>query len=181
MKIYTRTGDQGSTSLFGNERVSKCDLRINAIGAVDELNAVLGLARALGLFSRCDEVVLRLQNQLFDLGAELATPDAGARGTDILQAQDIAEQEATIDEFEHGLAPLTAFVLPGGTKAAATLHMARCVCRRAEREIVALAADVPIREIVLKFINRTSDLLFVLARATNAEAGMADVPWRKLP
>ncbi len=84
MKIYTRTGDQGSTSLFSNERVSKCDLRISTIGAVDELNAVLGLARAEGLSSRCDEVVLRLQNQLFDLGAELATPDAGARGTDIL-------------------------------------------------------------------------------------------------
>lgn len=184
MKIYTRTGDQGSTSLFGNERVSKYDLRISTIGAVDELNAVLGLARAEGLSPRCDEVVLRLQNQLFDLGAELATPDPGARGTDILQAEDIVEQEAIIDELEQGLAPLTAFILPGGTKAASTLHLARCVCRRAEREIVALsnlpgAADVPIRETVLEFINRTSDLLFVLARTANAEAGTADVPWTK--
>ncbi|NOZ40332.1 MAG: cob(I)yrinic acid a,c-diamide adenosyltransferase [Planctomycetes bacterium] len=179
MKIYTRTGDQGSTSLFGNERVSKCDLRIGTYGTVDELNAVLGLARAEGLSSRCDEVVLRLQNQLFDLGAELATPDPGDRGTDFLQAKDIAEQEAIIDELEQGLAPLTAFILPGGTKAAATLHLARCVCRRAEREIVALAADSPLRNIVLEFVNRTSDLLFVLARAANAESGTADVPWAK--
>lgn len=179
MKIYTRTGDQGSTSLFGNERVSKCDLRISAIGAVDELNAVLGIARAEGLSLRCDEVVLQLQNQLFDLGAELATPDAGARGTDILQTEAIAEQEAIIDEMEQGLAPLTAFILPGGTKAAAALHLARCVCRRAEREVVALAAGAPIRSIVLVFLNRTSDLLFVLARTANADAGSADVPWTK--
>ncbi len=179
MKIYTRTGDQGSTSLFGNERVSKCDLRIGTYGTVDELNAVLGLVRAEGLPARCDEVVLRLQNQLFDLGAELATPTPGDRGTDILQAEDIAEQEAIIDELEQSLAPLTAFILPGGTKAAATLHLARCVCRRAEREIVALVADAPLRAIVLEFINRTSDLLFVLARAVNVEAGTADVPWTK--
>ena len=179
MKIYTRTGDQGSTSLFGNQRVSKADLRINAYGTVDELNAVLGLARAEGLPARCDEVVLQLQNQLFDLGAELATPDPGDRGTDFLQAEAIAQQEAIIDELVQGLSPLTAFILPGGTKGAATLHLARCVCRRAEREIVAFAAEASIRKIVLEFINRSSDLLFVLARAVNAEAGTADVPWEK--
>ena len=199
MKIYTRTGDQGSTSLFGNKRVPKSDLRLATYGTVDELNAVLGLARAEGLSSRCEEVVLRLQNQLFDLGAELATPDPGDRGTEFLQPEDIAQQETIIDEIEKGLAPLTAFILPGGTRAAATLHLARCVCRRAEREIVELyyqtgdpqagdhqtgarqagAAEAPIREIVLKFINRTSDLLFVLARAANAEAGTPDVPWKK--
>ncbi len=179
MKIYTRTGDQGSTSLFGNRRVSKSDLRIAAIGAIDELNALLGLVRAEGLSSRCDEIVLRLQNQLFDLGAELATPDPGDRGTDFLQPEDIAQQETVIDELEKGLAPLTAFILPGGTQAAATLHLARCVCRRAEREIVALATEAEIREIVLRFVNRTSDLLFVLARTANAEAGTADVSWEK--
>ncbi len=179
MKIYTRTGDQGATSLFGNQRVSKADLRIDAYGTIDELNAVLGLARAEGLSTRCNEVVLQLQNQLFDLGAELATSDPADRGTDFLQAEAIAAQEAIIDELEQGLAPLTAFILPGGTKGAATLHLARCVCRRAEREIVALAAEAKIREIVLRFINRTSDLLFVLARAVNAEAGTADVPWVK--
>ena len=184
MKIYTRTGDQGSTSLFGNQRVPKSDPRISAIGTIDELNALLGVARAEGLSLQCDEVVLRLQNQFFDLGAELATPYPGDRKTDILQADDIAEQEAIIDVLEQGLAPLTAFILPGGTKAAATLHLARCVCRRAEREIVDLsnptqAAEAPIREIVLEFINRTSDLLFVLARSVNAAAGSADVPWTK--
>jgi len=189
MKIYTRTGDEGSTSLFGNERVLKCDLRISTIGTVDELNALLGIVRAEGLPAQCDEVVLRLQNQLFDLGAELATLDSGDRGTDILQAEDIAKQEAVIDALEEGLVALTEFILPGGTKAAATLHLARCVCRRAEREIVALdqqprvqqarAAEAPIRKIVLEFINRTSDLLFVLARVANAESGTADVPWKK--
>ena len=179
MKIYTRTGDQGSTSLFGNDRVSKSDLRIRSYGMIDELNAVLGLARAEGLPKRCDEVALRLQNQLFDLGAELASADPQQRGTDILQAVDIAEQEAVIDELEQALTPLTAFILPGGSKGAATLHLARCVCRRAEREIVALTEEAQIREIVLKFVNRTSDLLFVLARSANAAAKTPDVPWTK--
>lgn len=189
MKIYTRTGDAGSTSLFGNTRVLKSDLRISCYGTVDELNAVLGIALAEGLPTQCADVVLRLQNQLFDLGAELATPNPTKNGTNILQGEDIAEQEAAIDKLEQTLSPLTAFILPGGTKAAAALHLARCVCRRAEREIVALiqeqqdgdlqTSDVQIRSIVLEFINRTSDLLFVLARATNAAAGVADVPWTK--
>lgn len=179
MKIYTRTGDQGLTSLFGNQRVSKCEPRISAFGTVDELNAVLGIARADGLSLKCDEIVSRLQNQLFDLGAELACPDPTAKGTAILQAEDIAQQEAIIDELEKDLTPLTVFILPGGTKSAATLHLARCVCRRAEREIVALAQEVPIRELVLEFMNRTSDLLFVVARKENAEAGTPDVPWSK--
>jgi len=189
MKIYTRTGDQGSTSLFGNTRVVKCDLRISAYGTLDELNAMLGVARSEGLPQRCEALVLRLQNQLFDLGAELATLDPVERGTAILQPEDIAEQEAIIDELEQALAPLTSFILPGGTKAAATLHLARCVCRRAEREIVALsqqclaqqclAQEAQIRAIVLEFVNRTSDLLFVLARTANAAAGTDDTPWTK--
>lgn len=179
MKIYTRTGDQGATSLYGNQRVSKCDLRLSAYGTIDELNAVLGLARAEGLTERCDQIVSRLQNQLFDLGAELASPDPVAAGTAILHADDIAGQEAAIDELEAELTPLTAFILPGGTKAAAQLHLARCVCRRAERDIVELAQGSAIREIVLEFVNRTSDLLFVLARAANAAASKADVPWSK--
>ncbi len=177
MKIYTRTGDQGTTSLCGNQRVSKSGLRLSAFGTVDELNALLGLALAEGLPDRCGEVVLRLQNQLFDLGAELASPDPKQSGTEILRASDVQGQEAVIDELEQELAPLTTFILPGGTQAAATLHLARCVCRRAEREIVALAEDVSLREIVLKFVNRTSDMLFVLARTANAEAGTVDVPW----
>jgi len=179
MKIYTRTGDQGETGLFGNERVSKCDPRIGAYGTIDELNAVLGLARSEGLPARCDEIVSRLQNQCFDLGAELATPDPVARGTAILEPADIAEQEEFIDELEQLVPPLRAFILPGGTKAAATLHVARCVCRRAEREIVQFRQQAPVREIVLEFMNRTGDLLFVLARAANAAEGTEDVPWTK--
>ena len=179
MKIYTRTGDQGSTSLFGNQRVRKCDLRLGAFGTVDELNAVLGLARADGLPERCDQIVARLQNQLFDLGAELATPDASDRGTEILQEEDVAQQEAIIDDLEACLTPLNAFILPGGVKGAATLHLARCVCRRAERDIVALTHETAIRDTVLQFINRTSDLLFVLARTVNAAAGAGDVPWSR--
>ena len=179
MKIYTRTGDQGSTTLYGNVRVSKCDLRISACGSIDELNALLGLARAEGLPSRCAEVVRRLQNQLFELGAELATPDPVALGTAMLQPEDIGQQETIIDELEQHLPPLTAFILPGGCKAAAELHLARCVCRRAEREIVALGQTTNLREIVLEFVNRTSDLLFVLARTANLSAGIAAVPWMK--
>ncbi len=179
MKIYTRTGDLGMTSLFGNEQVPKSDPRLAAYGTIDELNAVLGLARAEGLGQRADKILSKLQNQLFDLGAELATPDPEHRGTALIQVADVTEQEAIIDELEKDLSPLTAFILPGGTRAAATLHLARCVCRRAEREIVALAEQTPIRELLIKYVNRTSDLLFVLARVVNAEVGVADKPWSK--
>lgn len=179
MKIYTRRGDQGETSLLGNKSVSKSDTRIRAYGTIDELNAVLGIARTEQLSKACDKILSRLQNQLFDLGAELASPDPESAGTAILQAEDIAQQEAIIDELEKGLEPLTAFILPGGTKAAATVHLARCICRRAEREIVELAGDASVRQIVLEFVNRTSDLLFVLARTVNSEAGTVDVPWSK--
>ncbi|MCG8449167.1 MAG: cob(I)yrinic acid a,c-diamide adenosyltransferase [Pirellulales bacterium] len=179
MKIYTRTGDQGSTSLFGNQRVSKSDRRISAYGTIDELNAVLGLARAKGLTERLDEVVEKLQYQLFELGAELASSNPSQRGTELLPEEAIAEQEGWIDAFEQNLPSLTTFILPGGTEAAATLHLARCVCRRAEREIVALAQQASVRELVLKYVNRTSDLLFVLARLANAEQGIGDVPWKK--
>jgi len=181
MKIYTRTGDRGSTSLIGNERVPKCDLRICAYGTIDELNAVLGIARAFGLPGRLDEMIRQLQNQLFDLGAELASPDPGKRGTEFLQESVLSEQEEWIDAFEQELPPLTNFVLPGGTQAAAALHLARCVCRRAEREIVVLSQTAAVRELVLKYVNRTSDLLFILARMANREAGTADVPWKKPP
>lgn len=185
MKIYTRTGDQGSTALYGNQRVSKSDLRISVLGTVDELNALLGVARAEGLPPQPDNAVLSLQNQLFDLGAELATPDPDKpsdpdkHSTQLLQPKHIAQQEALIDQLEQTLSPLTAFILPGGTRAAATLHLARSVCRRAEREIVELSQTTPIRKIVLEFVNRTSDLLFVLARTANAAANTPDVPWQK--
>ena len=179
MKIYTRTGDQGETGLYGGARIAKNDPRMAAIGAVDELNAVLGLARAEGVSTPLDTVLARLQNQMFDLGAELATPDAADRGVDRLQESDVAELESVIDQLENDLPPLQTFILPGGAKPAAILHMARSVCRRAEREIVALSRNATIREIVLKFVNRVGDLLFVLARTANAEAGQPDVPWDK--
>ena len=179
MKIYTRTGDQGSTSLFGNQRVPKNDLRINAYGTIDELNALLGLVLAEDVPKNVNEVVLKLQNQMFDLGAELATPDSQRKSTEIIQPSDVEQQEVLIDMFEQQLAPLTSFILPGGTKAAATLHLARSVCRRAEREIVALAQTASIRDVVLEFVNRTSDLLFVLARTANREAVSGDIPWTK--
>jgi len=184
MKIYTRTGDQGSTALFGGSRVGKNDIRICAIGALDELNAALGVARSLGVSRRVDGVLELLQNRMFDLGAELASPQADVRGTQFLQAhflqdEDVAELESAIDMFEEDLPELKAFILPGGTQAASTLHLARGVCRRAEREIVALAETAAVRDMTIKYVNRASDLLFVLARAANAEASVADVPWEK--
>jgi len=179
MKIYTRTGDDGTTGLFGGGRVSKSDPRLNACGAIDELNAVLGIVRAEGVSARCDEILLVLQNQMFDLGAELATPDAAKHGAQFLADELLARLESWIDLLEADLAPLEAFILPGGAPAAATLHLARCVCRRAEREIVALSETVPVRPLVLKYVNRVSDLLFVLARTANVESGIADVEWKK--
>ena len=181
MKIYTRTGDEGTTGLIGGTRVSKSDLRLNAYGTIDELNAVLGTARGLDLPPRCDEILQKLQNQMFNLGAELATPTVNQQSTALLDDSVINALESWIDELQEQLPPLTAFILPAGTPGAATLHLARCVCRRAEREIVALAQVSTVRGLVLKYINRVSDLLFVLARTANAAAGVADVEWEKSP
>jgi len=180
MKIYTRTGDDGSTGLYGGGRVAKCDPRIEAIGAVDELNAQLGMARAIGSPEQFDSIIAVLQNQMFDLGAELATPDPESCGTDYLQDADIAQVEQWIDKFESTLAPLQTFILPGGTPAAAALHLARCICRRAEREIVALSAISAIRPTALQYINRVGDFLFVLARSANAASNQLDIAWQKV-
>ncbi len=179
MKIYTRTGDEGTTGLLGGGRVSKSDRRLSAYGTIDELNAVLGVVRAAGVSSRCDEILLRLQSQMFHLGAELATPKTSHSATEVLQDKVIAELEAQIDTLEKGLPPLKAFILPGGSPAAAALHLARCVCRRAERLVVALSEQAQVRPLVLKYVNRVSDLLFVLARTVNAEAGVGDTEWEK--
>ena len=179
MKIYTRTGDDGTTGLLGGVRVPKDDLRIAAHGAIDEMNASLGVCRATGLPADIEKVVAALQHQLFMLGAELASPDAAPQGTNLLQAADVAHLEAAIDRFEEMLTPLAVFILPGGTPAAAALHMARCICRRAECDMVALGRQSAVRAEALVFVNRVSDLLFVLARAANAAAGVPDVPWEK--
>jgi cob(I)alamin adenosyltransferase len=179
MNIYTRTGDDGSTGLLGGARVGKDDPRIVAYGAVDELNAHLGVCRAAGLAPAIDDVVKRLQHEMFMLGAELASPRGLPPGTEVLGEAAIERLERTIDEFESTLPPLRQFVLPGGSSAAASLHVARCVCRRAEQHVVALARGSHVRPEAIRYLNRVSDLLFVLARAANLAAGVGDVPWEK--
>jgi cob(I)alamin adenosyltransferase len=179
MKIYTKTGDAGETGLFAGPRVSKDHPRIDAYGEVDELNTVLGIVRASAPPDEMDELLGRIQSELFSVGAELATPDPAAHGTDLIGPPQVEALERSIDWFEAQLTPLSQFILPGGTAAAATLHLARAVCRRAERKVVALTHAAPISPDVLRYLNRLSDLLFVLARFANAAAGRPDVPWQK--
>ena len=181
MKIYTKTGDDGGTGLFGGPRVDKDDPRIEAYGTVDELNSLLGWARAVGLPDPVDYCLMRIQNELFAVGAELATPDPAAHGTDWTGPEQIAALEEAIDQFEAPLAPLKEFILPGGTQAAAALHVARAVCRRAERRVVTLSHQGPpaIRGSIVVYLNRLGDLLFVLARAVNHDADQDDVTWQK--
>ncbi len=181
-RIYTRTGDEGETSLFGGRRVPKHDPRVGAYGAIDELNAVLGVARAARPDPGIDAVLEQVQHHLFDIGAELATapdaaPGAAAHAPRVLPSW-VESLERDIDRFEDGLPPLREFILPGGTPVAAHLHLARTVARRAEREVVALAARESLNPELLKYVNRLSDLLFVLARAANHAAGHPDTTWR---
>lgn len=181
MKIYTKTGDAGETGLYGGGRVRKDAPRIEAYGTVDELNAVLGLARAAVPPADIDALLARVQNELFDVGAELATRDPAAKGTVAVGPERIAALEAAIDHYEATLPPLKTFVLPGGTPAAAALHHARTVCRRAERRVITLATlpDEAVSPRMIVYLNRLSDLLFVLARAANAAAGVPDVRWER--
>ncbi len=182
-KIYTRTGDAGETGLFGGGRVSKDDLRVRAYGTIDELNAAIGVARAGAPPPEIEGVLERLQHQLFDLGAELATPERVAAAARISPTTPdrVEALERDIDRYEALLPPLRQFVLPGGTPVAAALHQARTVARRAEREIVSLAGREPVNPELLKYVNRLSDLLFVLARAANHAAGRPDVVWISSP
>lgn len=181
MKIYTRTGDRGETGMAGGKRVPKSDLCVEVCGTIDELNAVLGLARAETLPAEIDAVVASRQHELFTLGAMVAYGDPAALGLEPIGQTQITQMEAAIDRLEATLEPLAAFILPGGTRAAATLHLARTVCRRAERRLVSLAQQGVERPVLdaVAYLNRLSDLLFVLARAANAEAQVADVPWEK--
>lgn len=187
MKIYTRSGDKGDTSLFGGRRVPKSDLRVEAYGCVDELNATIGLARALcddsPLDDQLEKQLARVQNRLFNVGADLSTPhlDAGERTQAHIQrveASWVGELEDAIDAADRHLEPLSNFILPGGAPGAAALHVARTVCRRAERRVVALSEREEINPVVVVYLNRLSDLLFVLARRANREAGVPDITWQ---
>ena len=176
-RIYTRGGDTGETSLGDGRRIVKHDLRVEAIGTVDEANAVIGLAR-LHADGDADGILGRIQHDLFDLGADLCTPDGGRTDDGALRIVDsqVLRLESEIDRLNAELAPLTSFVLPGGTPAAAHLHLARTVTRRAERLMTALAARETVNPAALRYINRLSDLLFVLGRWLNAK-GAIDVLW----
>lgn len=181
LKIYTKTGDDGRTALFGGERVTKDDIRVEAYGDVDELNAVLGAARAAEMMPRIDEVLAPVQRDLFAIGALLATPHPEDYKKQLEKARltdkRIAQLEQAIDDGESELAPLKAFIMPGGTPKAAALHVARTVCRRAERSVVRLAHSTDVPPIVIVYLNRLSDLLFVLARVANHRAGAGEVTW----
>jgi cob(I)alamin adenosyltransferase len=176
-RIYTRTGDQGTAALGNGERRKKSDLRFAAIGEIDEANAAIGLAR-LHAHADLDRTLARVQNDLFDLGADLAVPPDAEKGKSRLRVAEgqVTRLEDEIDRFNADLAPLTSFVLPGGTAAAAALHLARTVARRAERAVVALDEREPVNPAAIAYINRLSDLLFVAARFAN-EKGAGDVLW----
>lgn len=181
LKIYTKTGDDGQTALFGGGRVEKDHPRVEAYGDVDELNAFLGMARAVEMMPRIDEVLVPIQRDLFSIGALLATPDHAKMREQLQKARidddRIAELERAIDDCERELEPLRSFILPGGTPKSAALHVARTVCRRAERRVVALQRADPLPELVVIYMNRLSDLLFMLARVANKRAGAGEVTW----
>ena len=179
MRIYTKTGDSGETSLFDNTRVPKSDARVDAYGEVDELNAVLGTVCASGIDVDLNTELEKIQKELFAIGARLADPRAriAERVTKaVVSEQDITRLERLIDTLEAEVPPLRRFILPGGSPSGAFLHQARTVCRRAERRIVALGKDA-VDAIVIVYLNRLSDLLFVMARAANHRAGVPEVEW----
>jgi len=181
LKIYTRTGDSGSTALFGGGRVSKDHIRVAAYGDVDELNSVIGLVRATAPVDFEDALLESIPRDLFSIGGHLATPDPDkvrkALEKATLSADRVTEFERAIDAADRELSPLTAFVLPAGTQKAVVLHLARTVCRRVERQVVHLAAQETVPELFIVYLNRLSDLLFTLARLANHRAGTGDVTW----
>jgi cob(I)alamin adenosyltransferase len=180
LKIYTRRGDTGETDLIGSGRVPKDHPRVAAYGAVDELNATLGLAAAQTTHADVRALLESVQRELFSLGAYLATPEARHQDASGIRAPDPVEVsglEAKIDAFDGGLSPLQRFVLPGGVAAAAACHLARTVCRRAERAVVSLDRLESLEPTAVRYLNRLSDLLFVLARLENRRAGVPDVEW----
>jgi cob(I)alamin adenosyltransferase len=171
-KIYTRTGDDGTTGLGSGERVSKDDLRVEAYGTVDELNSAIGLVVAAGLPPDIGEILTEVQQRLFDLGGELCIP-----GTQLIDAESIADLENHLDRLNADLPALKDFVLPGGARPAAICHMARAICRRTERRAITLSRDGEVNPDALRFLNRLSDLLFVIARTINQRAEHAETLW----
>lgn len=178
LKIYTKTGDDGETGLFGGQRVGKNDRRVRAYGDVDELNAFLGLAEAKILDNRVSLILRALQSDLFTIGADLATPEGEHQSAVRLKEKRIGRLEELIDEFDAALPPLKNFILPGGTEAAATVQVCRTICRRAERAVVDLTEVAEINPAILVYLNRLSDLLFVFARWLNHEAGIEEPTWK---
>jgi cob(I)alamin adenosyltransferase len=172
-KIYTRTGDGGTTGLGNGDRVAKDCPRVEAYGTVDELNSAIGLLRAQELPAATDELLADIQQQLFDLGGELCIPDSTTIASDMID-----KLEAALDEMNAELPVLKEFVLPGGGRAGAACHLARAVCRRAERRVVTLSQTETVNELSIRYLNRLSDLLFVLARYLNKAAGAPEVLWR---
>lgn len=179
MKIYTKTGDKGDTSLFGGQRVPKDALRIEAYGTIDELNSVLGMVLAKSSDKRVNDILIVVQKELFALGADLATPRSSASRTiRRFEAKDAHPLEKIIDGLESHLKPLKSFILPGGSGGAAQIHFARTVCRRAERAVVRLSRNEDIGDGITVYLNRLSDLLFVLARYANRVAGNPETKWK---
>jgi cob(I)alamin adenosyltransferase len=178
-RIYTKTGDEGMTGLGGGQRVAKDSLRVATYGTVDELNSQIGVALATGLSERLVRELAPIQNQLFDLGSDLATPATSQARHPVptIDGRHIEHLEQLIDEFNDIVGPLTNFLLPGGSAGAAQLHVARTVCRRAERSAVTLARDEPIGPTVLPYLNRLSDALFVMARYENHQRGVTEPLW----
>jgi len=179
-RIYTKTGDEGMTGLGGGRRVSKDSTRVRAYGTVDELNSAIGVALALGLTERLAHELVAIQNELFDLGSDLCWPEDDERRGRIptVQPGHVEKLEQLIDELNGKVGPLINFLLPGGSPGAAQLHVARTVCRRAERETITLSHEEPIGDLVLPYLNRLSDALFVMARYENHERGVAEPLWQ---
>ncbi len=177
MKIYTKTGDDGTTGVFGGGRVLKADPRIEALGAIDELNASVGMARSLAVQSEIDSWLERIQRELFDLGAEIACPIENRHFKAAIRNEHIERLEQEIDLIE--LPPLREFILPGGTALASSLHLARTVARRAERVLIGASQSIELRQEPSQYLNRLSDWMFVMARSANHSAGVPDVKWKE--
>ena len=179
MKIYTRVGDDGGTGLIGGGRVSKDHLRIEAYGTLDELSATIGIACSHSLNPEICELLRTVQDDLFVMGAQLATPGGATPSCGSISHADVQRIERGIDRYEAGLPPLRTFILPGGVPVAAALHLSRVVCRRAERRVVSLSGQEAVSDALVPYLNRLSDLFFVLSRVVNREANIDDIPWRK--